>query len=482
MRRDGNAPRQLLRRRWIKVSLIAIAALLLLILLPLALILYPTLKPYPKTDFQVTASQAERNRQDLAHLRRLPEVERSFTNETRAAFGQALDAIERRAGDLDRAAMAMATAKAVALADNGHTNIVGLAGDHGFNAAPIRLGWFSDGLFVIAATDSQRQLLGGQVIGANERPTEALVEALRPYVGGPANLSKEFVPNVLISPELLHAAGLADTASSSMFDIRTADGSMRRTKLAALPASQAPLSGNFWPKRHLSPVAPATGAAEWRHVLDGVALPLYLSRPDENYWHIYPAQDLLYVQLNRMSDKGPVSASRYLSDTLDEAGRKSIRNAVVDLRFNRGGDYVLTADFSRRLPELLPPGGRLFILTSANTFSAAISTAARLKYFAGSRALLIGEAMGDRSQFWGEGGTTLLPNTKLTLRYTTAYHDWENGCSLSQIMTCFLLNYAYAVPAGSLQPTLTVAPTFADYAAGKDPVMSEVMRLVAARQ
>lgn len=164
---------------------------------------------------------------------------------------------------------------------------------------------------------------------------------------------------------------------------------------------------------------------------------------------------------------------------LDDAAKKSIRNAVVDLRFNRGGDYVLTADFSRRLPELLPPGGRLFILTSANTFSAAISTAARLKYFAGSRALLIGEAMGDRSQFWGEGGTTLLPNTKLTLRYTTAYHDWENGCSLSQIMTCFLLNYAYAVPAGSLQPTLTVAPTFADYAAGKDPVMSEVMRLIA---
>lgn len=482
MRRDGDAPKRLVRRRWIKLSVIAIAALLVLVLVPLALILYPTLRSYPKTGISAAASQAERNRQDLAHLRRLPEVERSFTNETRAAFAQALDAIERRATDLDRAGMAMATAKAVALADNGHTNIVGMVGDHGFNAVPIRLGWFSNGLFVIAAADSQRHLLGGQVLGVNERPTEALVDALRPYVGGPANLAKEFVPNFLISPELLQAAGLADTASSSMFDFRSTDGSMRRTKLAALPASQAPLSGNLWPKRNLSPNAPVPGAAEWRHVLAGVALPPYLSRPDDNYWHDYPAQDLLYVQINRVSDKGPVSASQYLSDMLDEAGRKAIRNAIVDLRFNRGGDYVLTADFSRRLPELLPPGGRLFILTSANTFSAAISTAARLKYFAGSRAILIGEPMGDRSQFWGEGGTTQLPNAKLTLRYTTAYHDWENGCGFSQIVTCFLLNYAYAVPAGSLQPTLTIAPTFADYASGKDPVMAEVTRLVATGQ
>ncbi|MCV9940853.1 S41 family peptidase [Boseaceae bacterium BT-24-1] len=455
--------------------------MLVLVAAPLAFILYPTLKPYPKASFPAAVAQRDRNLQDLAHLRVLPEVERSFTAESQAAFAQAVAAIETRASDLDRAGLAMAAAKAVALADNGHTNVLGLAGDYGFNAVPIRLGWLADGLFVIAADEDRRPLLGGRVLGVNGRATAALVEALRPYVGGPANLAREFVPNFLISPELLNAAGLAKTANGSTFEIRLADGSAASVDLAAEAARQPPLSSQTWPKRNLSPRVEARPVG-WRHVLDGAALPAYLSRPDANYWHDFPAADLLYAQINRVGDQAPVGTSQYLSSLLDEAAKKPIRNAIVDLRFNRGGDYTLTADFTRRLPQILPPNGKLFILTSANTFSAAISTAARLKHFAGERAILVGEAMGDRSQFWGEGGLTLLPNAKIAVRYTTAFHDWERGCGLSQITTCFLLNYAYGVPAGSLQPAITIAPSFADYAAGKDPVMAEVMRQLAPGQ
>ncbi|AZO80911.1 hypothetical protein B5U98_04755 [Bosea sp. Tri-39] len=458
------------------------AALLVLIAAPLAVILYPTLKSYPKASVSVAASPRDRNLQDLAHLRRLPEVERSFTAENRAAFERAVAAIEPRAGGLDRAGLAMAAAMAVALADNGHTNVLGLAGDYGFNAVPIRLGWFADGLFVIAADEERRALLGGQVLGVNGRAIAALVEALRSYVGGPANLSREFVPNFLISPALLHAASLGETADGGAFEIRLAEGSAVSVDLAAEAAKHPPLAAQLWPKRNLSPAAEAARPVRWRHVLDGVALPAYLSRPDTNYWHDYPAADLLYLQINRVADQAPIGASRYLSDILDEAAKKPIRNAIVDLRLNRGGDYTLTADFARRLPQLLPTNGKLFILTSANTFSAAISTAAMLKHFAGTRAVLVGEPVGDRSQFWGEGGLTLLPNAKIAIRYTTAFHDWEHGCGLSQITTCFLLNYLYGVPAGSLQPAVTSAPNFADYAAGKDPVMVEVMRQLATGQ
>lgn len=458
------------------------AALLALVAVPLGVLLYPTLKPYPAANGSAAASQRDRNLQDLAHLRRLPEVERSFTEQTRVAFDQAIAALESRAGELDRAGLAMAAAKAVALADNGHTNVLGLAGDHGFNAVPIRLGWFADGLFVVATDEDRRHLLGGQVLGVNRRTIGELVAALRFYVGGPANLAREFVPNLVISPELLHAAGLSDMPSNSAFEIRFVDGSAGTVDLAGEAARQPSLSGQFWPRRHLSSVRQAGGAAGWRHVLDGIAPPAYLSRPDTNYWHAYRAAGLLYVQINRVGNQGPVGTSRYLSDMLDEAAKEPIRNAVVDLRFNRGGDYTLTAEFTRRLPELLPRDGKLFILTSANTFSAAISTAARLKYFAGSRAVIIGEAMGDRSRFWGEGGLTLLPNSKIAVRYTTAFHDWEHGCSLSQIATCFLLNYVYGVPAGDLQPTVMIAPSLADYAAGKDPLMAEITRQLAAER
>src|SRR5437867_9535868 len=52
---------------------------------------------------------------------------------------------------------------------------------------------------------------------------------------------------------------------------------------------------------------------------------------------------------------------------------------IVDLRFNSGGDDTLTSTFTKALPAALPPDGRIFILTSANTFSAGIATAARLR-------------------------------------------------------------------------------------------------------
>ncbi|WP_077961087.1 hypothetical protein [Ensifer adhaerens] len=467
-------------RRWLKVSAIVLASLLVLTVGALAfLLLYPELKSYPEPPAKPAVSQLEQNMQDLEHLRHFVDFERSFTPQTEDEFKRALSAMEQRAGDMDRADLAMGAAKAVALVDNGHTNVLGLVGDRGFNAVPIRLGWFADGLFVIAAAEDQAHLLAAQVLGANGKATDALLAALRPYVGGPANLAKELAPNFLISPELLHAAGLAETAGSSRYDMRLADGSALAVELAARPGTQGPLKHTFWPARDLSPIARADQPAGWRHVLDGVAPPAYLAQPDRNYWHSYPRPDLLYVQINRVRDQAPIALSQYLADVLAEAAEKRVRDAVVDLRFNNGGNYLLSADFARRLPELLPSTGRLFVLTTANTFSAGISTAAWLKYYGGARVTIVGENIGDRMQFWAEGGAAILPNSKLAVQYTTGFHDWEHGCSLSQIKTCFILNYLYDVPAGSLEPDVVAQPTFADYLAGKDRVMSIVLDALA---
>lgn len=226
-------PLRFMWRRGLKRFAIMTVVLLALIAIPLAVIVYPTLKPYPSIGFTGTNSPSDGNLQDLAHLRRLPEVERSFIERTRANFRRSIDSIEQMAGDLNKAGLAMAIAKAVALADNGHTNVIGIAGDYGFNAVPVRLGWFADGLFVVATADRQRDLLGAQILGVNGRTTAELVGALRPYVGGPANLAKEFVPNFLISPELLQAAGLADAADNSIYEFHFADGRIAPVALTA---------------------------------------------------------------------------------------------------------------------------------------------------------------------------------------------------------------------------------------------------------
>lgn len=464
-------------RRWLKRGVLAVLAVLVVVVLPLSLILYPTFRSYPAAPPSAGDTLADKNTQDLAHLRNMPQVERSFTAETSAAFAQSVDELSTRAAQLDRPALAMGAAKAVALARNGHTNVLGLAGGQGFNAVPLRLGWFSDGLFVVRVTSEHRDLLSAQVLTANGRSPNELAEALRPYIGGTGQYARELSPNLMISPELLHAAKLADKPTESAFRFRKADGSEIGRTFAAAPGEGKLAARTVWPKRDLSPVARNEGDAGWVHVLDGKETPSYLSRPDQNFWHVYlEAENILYVQLNRFRDQEPVLMSDYLADVLEEAGKREVRHAVVDLRFSPGGNYMLANDFSRLLPEVVP-NGRIFILTSGNTFSAAISVAARLKYYAGERAVLVGEEMGDAGQMWGEGGTTIMPNSGIAFRYTTAYHDWENGCRLSQVGTCFFLNYFHGTAAGSLLPTVPLAQTFAGYAAGEDTVMSEVLRL-----
>lgn len=466
-------------RRWLKRVALVVVAVLILVVAPAAVILYPTFKSYPQLKFPPAASQAERNRQDLDLLRRLPEVERSFTNQTRSAFNTAMAELSARAPDLDRAGFAMGAARAVALADNGHTSVMALVGGHGFNALPVRFGWFADGLFVVAARPDQHSLLGAQLVGFEDRSPQQLLDGLRAYVGGPANLARELSPNLIASPELLHAAGLAGKAESAALVLRLRDGTQTSQTLAAEPGTPEPLTRTFWPKRYLSPVPVPDDNGSWEHVLQGVPVPPALTRPDRFFWHDYPGDgSVLYVQINRVRDQDGKSLHGYLADVLAEAKTRRIRNAVVDLRFNPGGDYTQSADFSKQLPELVPQAGKVLILTSGTTFSAALSTAAMLKYHAGRRGILVGEPMGDRSKFWGEGGNVTLPNSRLAVRYTTAYHDWEDGCGLAQVTTCFFLNYVYGTPSGSLAPAIPVAQTFASYAAGEDAVLAEALKQV----
>jgi hypothetical protein len=466
-------------RRWLLRGTLTLAALLAIVFAGLAFLLYPVWRSYPEADFPAAATAAERNGQDLDYLRQLPEIDRSFTAETRAAFIIGLDALKARAAGLDQAQLTMEVARLAALANNGHTNVITLLDDAAFKSVPLRLGFFADGLFVVKTAGENRDLLGAQVLAVNSRESEAVIASLGPFIGGPTTLLRAHAPRLIVSPELLRAASLGDSPDRADFRFRLADGSEIERTLTAV-AYEKSKAGAYWPIRDLSPVPPDKDNADWFHVLGQPdAAPLYLSRADQNYWHAALADGkLLYLQINRMRDEGTEPLGAYLDRVLEEVRRTGVKNVAVDLRLNRGGNYMLAADFARALPETLPADGRVFILTGESTFSAAISIASRLKYFSRERGIQIGTPMGDRGQMWGEGGVATLPNSKIAVRYATGYHDWEKGCRLEQITYCFLPNYIYGAAPGSLDPQVVVPFAFSEYAAGRDPVMEDVLQRI----
>jgi hypothetical protein len=211
-------------------------------------------------------------------------------------------------------------------------------------------------------------------------------------------------------------------------------------------------------------------------MLDGRELPLDLQAPDRFYWYdVLQERSTLYVQINAVrNEAGGKTLPDFLASVLAEAKWRAPRDAIVDLRVNAGGDYLLTAEFTRELPAVLPADGRVYIVVSGNTWSAGLVTAARLKYFAGKRAVIVGEEMGDAPQFWAEGRRAELPNLGVRISYATAWHDWKNGCAWREIGFCYWLNYLVGVPAGDLSPMIVAPIRFADYIKGEDTVMKAI--------
>jgi hypothetical protein len=460
-------------RRLAAYAAVGVAAIVLVLAIGLpALMRYTFGREPPPARYPQPQSMAEANSQDLHYLRQLPSYDRSFSPAALATFGSYLDEAAARAHLLDRAALEMLVARAVALADNAHTNALGVAEGRNLNALPIRIVEFSDGLHIVMATREHADLLGARVIAENGRAIDELRRELRPYAGGPDAYLREKLPNFLQSPQALHAAGLAASPNEVTLELVLRDGQPITRTLVADPQ---PASGYGWADRALSPARP--DRTSWLHVLDGSpALPAYLRRVDAGYWHIYMKElGALYVQINTMRDAaGELPLATYLAEVLRQVESTRPRHVITDFRFNPGGNYTLSADFSRELPELLHPDGKLFIITGPNTFSAAITTVARLKFFAGDRAVIVGTPVGDRDGFWGEVNQFRLPNSQLAVQYARGYHDWVNGCT--RWTQCYWLNFNFAlgVAAGSLTPTLPAPLSFADYISGADPALRAI--------
>lgn len=450
--------------------------------------------------FAPPRTQAEANRQDLAYASRsLHTLDRSFSAAEWVEFDRGIAALSLRADKLDAAALELGLSKVVAAANNGHTNLLGVARGLTLNAVPLRLYWFADGLYVVSTDSAHTQFLGAKVLSIGGRTPETLVDLLQPYVGGRDSLRRELSIFLMESPQALHAAGLQDTALSTRYGFQTLDGSavveiIAADKIAAAgpPPERTLQTLKFdprelhWPRRELSPVRlprralyphRVDGGNIARHILAGRALAVSLQHPDRFYWSttLQPS-GALYLQINAMiNEPGGQTLSSFLKQSLGQVVARRPRCVIVDLRANPGGSYQLTADFARDLPKVMPRGGKIFILTSANTFSAAVITAARLKYFAGSNGQIIGSSMGDNPQFWAEAaGRIVLPNSGIRIGYATGYHDWQHGCSLREIYVCYLPNYIMGVAAGDIEPAIRVSWSFADYLAGHDTLLDRI--------
>ncbi len=120
------------------------------------------------------------------------------------------------------------------------------------------------------------------------------------------------------------------------------------------------------------------------------------------------------------------------------------------------------------------------MFTSPWTFSAAITTVAALEDAGGDQVTIVGELVGDRLDFWAEGGSFNLPNAFVQVHYASARHRYNGPCRDRD--TCFWLNDRYPVRVRTLEPDIAAPLTFAAYREYRDPAMEAVLRRQARRR
>lgn len=430
---------------------------------------YPPPEPIPAEVEDPGAGQAA----DAAYFLAFPDLDRSYSREARAEARRLAERLRDDAAGLSHEAFVLRVAEITALADNAHTAIDALAFLKNTPRLPIRTHLFPDGLFVLRAKSPHDALVGARIDSIDGRSIDEIFRALARYQGGLDARRRLLLTPVLESPALLEAAGLARERGALTLAGLSLDGVPFEVRVDAEERDRsAPISNT---SRLLYPPVPGTtpeGMTAWLEIPE--PLPPSLRDGSRLFTTAPLERGGLYIGITHNHDGDEEPIRPFLERVLEEVARDRPSYLVVDLRLDRGGDYTKTYAFAHELPRRLGPTGRIYVLTSSWTFSAAITTTAALVQAGGDRVWIVGEPVGDRLEFWAEGGAMQLPNAFLRVYYAAGKHDYRKPCL--DVDDCFWLNDVYPVRVDDLEPRIRAPFPFADYRAGRDPALEAVQR------
>jgi len=290
---------------------------------------------------------------------------------------------------------------------------------------PLRLWWFSDGLYVRSASPEFVNLVGKRVLWIGGSKVDEAAERLRAVAAGDNAFHQRLgIPALMLVPEVMWGAGIAEELNRLNIVVEDALGGQSS---AVLTPSALPEGVHQLPNLGHDPLrlgAPADWPTMWA---PGEETPLYLNDPENWYWDRHlPEARTQYVQFNVVGDKEDgESVDAFIERVLDAAERNGAERLVLDIRFNGGGNNFLARPIWHRLvgSDRWNQPGRLFVITGRRTFSAAQNLATILDEH--TSAVFVGEPTGGSPNHYGDARAFRLPNSKLRVSVSTLY--WQDG-------------------------------------------------------
>ena len=326
---------------------------------------------------------------------------------------------------------------------------------------PLRLWWFSDGLYVRSAAPEFVNLVGKRVVWIGNPKVEEAVERLRPVTAGDNEYQQRLhIPLLMLMPEVMRGIGIADEPDRLEIVVEDALGGQSSAVLTPLPFPEGTTHMPHLADDPLRMGAPADWPTMWAPDEEA---PLYLRDPENWYWYRYLSEDrTLYAQFNVVGDKEDgQSVDAFIEGVLEAAERNGAERLVLDLRLNGGGNNFRARPIWHRLVghERWNEPGRLFVITGRRTFSAAGNLATILDEH--SQAAFVGEPTGASPNHYGDARSFRLPNSRLRVSISTLF--WQDGMPWDTRPW---------VP-----PDLAAELSAEDFRQGRDPALEAILAL-----
>jgi hypothetical protein len=328
---------------------------------------------------------------------------------------------------------------------DGHGGIYPLDPAHArmLHLLPIRLYEFPEGIHVVAEI-GRRGLVGDRVVEVAGVPIAAVLRRVRPLVPYDNRWSRDArALQFLLVTEVLDGLGLADSAGPQTLTVVERGGGRRTVRLA-------PVTRSRWAQAFPDFTHPlVVPGLPWR------AAPTYLAeRSRAWYTTLLEKGRVAYAAYNLTGDSAALA--RELAGL---AERPSVARIVLDLRLNPGGNLFTYAPLLATLrgPSVNRPG-RLYVLISRSTFSAAALLSAELDR--STRAIFVGEPTGGAPNTYADPVFLNLPSSGWNFLVAARY--WQMSTPRDRRL--------------AIAPDLRATMTLADFLAGRDPVLARALR------
>jgi hypothetical protein len=306
---------------------------------------------------------------------------------------------------------------------------------------PIGLYSYHGKLYVISTSKEYSNILGYELIKVNNTPIENAIDMVTPLIDRDNEMEiPRQAPGLLSLPVVLQTTGIVSDPEKATFHFKHQNGEIKKVELTAYKSNESPeyVRANNLPEDQK---------------------PLYLQKSGTDYWYQYlPENKVVYFNFDRVNNqKGRPRIKKFSKEMIAFIQDNDVDKLVIDLRNNPGGNYHKGEHLVDAIMELdkINRKGKLFVITSRNTGSAATVLAAQFKTT--TAATIVGEVSRANPNFTYNSENFQLPNSKLNVGYTESLHK------------------PFPTIGDRVEVDVKIENSFEDYLNGRDSVLETII-------